>query len=118
LGKVSSRKRRYPRSQVLGLYHGAHREGRAWIELFVDNIAATTPRYGQIPIVRDLSFGKVLFHEIGHHAHATVAPEHREKEDVAGAWAKKLGKKFMRRKYWFLIPLLPLLRAWARCLPQ
>jgi len=40
LGKTTSRKRRYPQSQVLGRYHPAHRGNQPWIELYVDNIVA------------------------------------------------------------------------------
>jgi hypothetical protein len=86
----------------------------------VDNITATavSTRLGWIPFVRDGSFGLVLFHEIGHHVHATVAPEYLEKEDVADAWAKRLWKKFARQKYWFLVPVAPLLRAWVKVIRQ
>jgi hypothetical protein len=120
LGTLPSRKRRLPKSQILGLYHQAHRGSRPWIELYVDKIAPKTFRHLWIPLLRDGRFGKVLFHEIGHHIHATAVPEHQEKEDVADIWAKKLSKNFARRKYWYLIPiakpLARLLRAWSRWL--
>ena len=37
-------------------------------------------------MLRDIGFGHVLFHEIGHHIHNTVRPEYDEKEDVADKW--------------------------------
>jgi len=49
---------------------------------------------------------QVLFHEIGHHIHRTVRPEHNEKEDVADKWAGKLNGNFVRKKYWYAIPVL------------
>jgi hypothetical protein len=68
--------------------------------------------------LRDHRFGDVLFHEIGHHIHATIKPEHREKEDVADVWGKKLRTNFAREKYWYLIrvakPLAWSIRAWSR----
>jgi hypothetical protein len=76
----------------------------------VDNIVTKTPPKGFWSFVlarfwRDGSFGDVLFHEIGHHIHATVRPEHREKEDVAEDWRKKLWGNFGRKKYWYLVPI-------------
>jgi len=53
--------------------------------------------------------GDTLYHEIGHHIHYTVRPEHREREDIADEWANKLNKKFVRRRYWYIYPLLFLL---------
>ena len=123
LGKVTSRKRRLPQSQVLGKYHPAGRAGQLpWIELFVDNLAAGTDAsgHGWLPFIRYACFGLVLFHEIGHHIHATITPEHREKEDVADDWGKKLLRSFIRRKYWYLAPIRkPLgrfLKEWSKSL--
>lgn len=41
-----------------------------------------------------------------HHIHHTVRPEHREKEDVADDWAGKLNANMIRRRYWYLMPIL------------
>lgn len=56
-------------------------------------------------MIRDVCFGRVLFHEIGHHIHATMRPEYGDEEDVADIWVKKLAITFMRKKYWFLMPV-------------
>jgi hypothetical protein len=44
----------------------------------------------------------VLFHEIGHHVHATVRPEFREKEDIADDWGKKLTGNYIFNRYWYV----------------
>ena len=78
-----------------------------WIELRVDKIVEGlrgTPRW--LPIARDIVFGHVLFHELGHHIHRTIRPEHTEKEDVADNWAEKLNANFIRKKYWYAMPML------------
>jgi hypothetical protein len=35
----------------------------------------------------------------------SIHPEFREKEDVADDWGKKFGARFVRRQYWYLIPV-------------
>jgi len=102
LGKVTSRKRRVPQNQALGRYHYARAGSPAWIELYVDRIAAAVSLYPWMPLGRTACFSKVLFHEIGHHVHATVRPEFREKEDVADNWAKKLMANYIFSRYWFV----------------
>ena len=59
-----------------------------------------------LPIAREIVFGHVLFHEVGHHIHTTIRPEHIEREDVADTWARKLGANFLRKKYWYAVPVL------------
>ena len=98
LGKVTSRKRRLPQSRVLGRYHPARHGTQPWIELFVDNIEArASGPPGWFPLVRQYRFRSVLYHELGHHIHATIAPEYRDKEDVADSWVKKLVIERKRR---------------------
>jgi len=54
-------------------------------------------------------FADVLYHEVGHHIHATRRPEYRDKEDVAEAWSAKLSRGFFQSRYWYLFPVvLPL----------
>jgi hypothetical protein len=54
-----------------------------------------------------MDFGKVLYHEIGHHIHTVVRPEHsREREDIADEWQERLWKYYARKRYWYLMPLL------------
>jgi hypothetical protein len=59
-----------------------------------------------IPFLRNIAFGHVLFHEIGHHIHETIRPQHDEKEDVADTWAGKLNANFIRKRYWYALPVL------------
>jgi hypothetical protein len=108
-GKVWSRKRKFDKSRILGRYHGATNRGNSspWIELRVDKIIdglGGAPR--RLPIVRELIFGHVLFHELGHHIHRTIRPERTEKEDVADTWAGKLNANFIRKEYWYAMPVI------------
>jgi hypothetical protein len=49
--------------------------------------------------------GEIIFHEIGHHIHATTQPEYREREDVADEWQRRLLRAYLRRHYGYLRPL-------------
>jgi hypothetical protein len=107
IGRPKSRKRRYDKSLVIGRYHPRWRGGRPYIELRVDKILAGLPGIRlRIPFLRNLVFGHVLFHEIGHHIHHTVRPEHDEKEDVADSWAARLNVNFVRKRYWYAMPII------------
>ena len=107
VGKVRSRRRKLARSRIRGLYHPEFHGRLAYIELRIDKICASLGKLSsRIPIARFLVFGHVLFHEIGHHIHHTVRPEHKEKEDVADDWAGKLSANMLRRNYWYLMPIL------------
>jgi hypothetical protein len=78
-----------------------------YIELRIDRILAELNAvFLSIPHLREVAVGVVLFHEIGHHIHRTIRPEHVEKEDVADRWGKKLGVNFVRKQYWYAIPVL------------
>jgi hypothetical protein len=108
-GKVWSRKRKFNKSRILGRYHGAHPRGDSspWIELRVDKIVeGVTKAVLWLPFAREVAFGHVLFHELGHHIHRTIRPEHTEKEDVADQWAGKLNANFIRKKYWYAMPVI------------
>jgi hypothetical protein len=63
-----------------------------------------------VPVLKDVAFARVLYHELGHHIHTTLQPEHGEREDVAEEWGRKLTRSFVRRKYWYLLPLVVPLR--------
>ncbi len=101
IGKVTSKKRRFPQDRVFGRYHYAHKDGPAWIELYADKLVAAS-NYRFVPLGRTAIFGKVLFHEIGHHVHTTVRPEFREKEDVADNWGRKLMTNYLLTHYWYV----------------
>lgn len=107
VGKVWSRKRKFSKAGVLGFYHHGSRNSSPYIELRVDAIIESTERGAMwIPFLRTVAFGHVLFHEIGHHIHSTIRPQHDEKEDVADTWAGKLNANFIRKKYWYALPVL------------
>ena len=107
VGSVWSRKRKFSKSRIRGRYHGSTRSSRPYIELRVDKILQSLSGISRrIPIAREILFGHVLYHEIGHHIHRTLRPEYHEREDVADNWAGKLNANFIRRKYWYAVPLL------------
>jgi hypothetical protein len=96
-----------------GLYHGKWQGKPAWIEIFVDKTMYDNGRYRwvlRVPFIRDIFLSNVLFHEIGHHIHATAQPEYREKEDVADQWKVKLQKCYMRSRYPMLLAIVRLMR--------
>ena len=95
-----ARGRKARHTEVLGLYHHERRGEPAWVELFVDKIAEGAPKWGLgVGIVRDTVFGNVLYHELGHHIHARQRPEHREREDVADDWKRRLVRGHIRQRY-------------------
>ena len=110
LGTLKSRKRRVRKTRVRGLYHGAWQGRPPWIEIRVDKTVSLLPKIlTWIPLFRELCLGEVVYHELGHHIHACVRPEHIEKEDVADSWSHKLMGSFMRQHYWWLFRPVSLL---------
>jgi hypothetical protein len=86
-GKTWSRGKKVSLSRCLGLYHRKRRGQGAWVEIFVDQIIDGWSRFVRaVPFLRELFFAETLYHELGHHIHATQAPEHKEREDVADEW--------------------------------
>jgi hypothetical protein len=81
------------------------RDRRASIVLYVDNITQGWPGWlAKLPLVRYMPTGEVLYHEMGHHIHAAHRPVYKGKEDVAEYWRRKLWSRFMRQRYWYLVP--------------
>jgi hypothetical protein len=106
-GKTWSRRRKVRLRECLGLYYHKTTQSEAWIEIFVDNILSCWPRaLHYVPLLRDIFFAEPLYHEIGHHIHATQRPEYKEREAVADKWSKQLGRPYFKRTYWYLIPLV------------
>lgn len=106
-GKVRTRGRKVRKDQIRGYYHGRWQGQEPWIELYVDQIYESmqaAPRW--LPMVQELAFADVLFHELGHHIHYEIRPEYREKEEVADDWGGKLFRHYFRSRYWYLVPLL------------
>ena len=102
-------------SRVAGRYHPKWKGQPPWIELYLDQILRPYPGWALwILLVRNLAIADTFFHELGHHVHFFIRPEYREKEDVADEWQKKFMKVFLRRKYWYLIPIVRSIRVFRR----
>jgi hypothetical protein len=110
--KTKSRKRTVKVAKTRGLYHYAQEGKTAWIEMFVDRIFEGWEGgfWLKLPPVRDFLLAPVLFHEIGHHIHATIRPEFQEKEDVADRWQVKLETIYYRKER----PYIRLLSTFAK----
>jgi hypothetical protein len=54
---------------------------------------------------REQAVAEVLYHEIGHHIHKVISPEHRKPEDVADEWQEKLWGYYSWKKYRLLVKL-------------
>lgn len=105
--RVWSREVKRQASDARGLYHRASPGKAASIELFVDRVLEGLPRVVQlVPFVRDILLAKVLFHELGHHIHRTLSRQAGEAEDIAEEWARKMMARYVRRRYWYAIPLI------------
>jgi hypothetical protein len=109
-GKTRARKRKVRIAEARGLYHPRSNNQPAWIEIFVDNFWEYERRaFRKIAFLRDIVLADALYHELGHHIHHTLRPEHRERENVADEWAARLTAHFIK-KYGYLRPLMRLNR--------
>ena len=101
VGKVWSRKRKFAKQAVRGMYHPDR--NAPWIEIRVDRTTEAwkgMPRWlFWLPLIRYIVIAEIFYHELGHHIHYTVRPEFREREDVAEVWRRKLSSNFIRAKY-------------------
>ncbi len=106
LPRVRSRRQRQGKV-VLGRYRPGARGATSHIELRVDKIVAGLKGWKLgIPLLREIAFGHVLFHEVGHHIHRLIRPEYKEKEGVANKWAGRLNANFIRKKYCYAMFLI------------
>jgi hypothetical protein len=113
--KTKSRKRTVKIALARGLYHPAWHGESAWVEIFVDQtLKNSTKGWFKPPFEREMLLSSVLFHEIGHHIHATKRPEFREPEDVAESWREKLTATYFRKKYPWMLVLVYLVRFFRR----
>jgi hypothetical protein len=105
--KTWSRNHKVRLSECRGSYSRATKSSPATIWLYVDNIVRHEPRWiTRVPLLRYMEPSNVLYHEIGHHIHATSKPAYKEREDVAEEWRGKLLGNFASKRYWYLRPLL------------
>jgi hypothetical protein len=108
--RTLSRKKRVKLNTALGCYHQERNGIPASIDLFVDKIEEFQSSFPlNISFTRNLATAWTLYHEIGHHIHSTTHREHREREDVADEWGRKLTVYFVRKRYWYAWPLIFLL---------
>ncbi len=93
--------------ETLGYYTPEWRSEPAHITILLDNLER---RMGQKwlrwRVARDVELSKLFFHELGHHIHEVHKPKYENKEDVADKWSNKFRMKFLRRRYWYLVPVL------------
>jgi hypothetical protein len=121
---TKARKRKVRIAEVRGLYHPAWHGSRAWIEIFVDNTLKNWEKgwWLSVRFYRESLIGDVLFHEIGHHIHATAQPEFREKEDVADGWKLRLTRQYIRFRHpWLrtlLFPIQPLINMLSKAISK
>jgi hypothetical protein len=107
---TKARKHKVRVVEARGLYHPAWKGNQAWIEIFVDNTLRQWEKgwWLKFNYLREMLLGDVLFHEIGHHIHATVQPEFREGEDVADGWKLRLIRQYNRFRHpWLIASLFP-----------
>ncbi|MBL8179864.1 MAG: hypothetical protein JNK48_34610 [Bryobacterales bacterium] len=113
-GKV--RKRRLRRRHCLGFYHPAGRDGGAWIEIVVDNAIAgwrVPAMLMRVPIVRETVLAETLFHELGHHLDMIAGAAAPSGEQAAEDWRRRLFGMYLRKRYWYLRPLVQLAKIYA-----
>jgi hypothetical protein len=109
---AKSRKRRFPRNsnadlRVGGLYHRRSTNQAAWIELFIDNIIGSTPPLLlRIGVFRDLRIAPRVFHEVGHHIDLSSVVPNSNAEAAVKMWKKRLLGCYLRRRYWYVLPVL------------
>ena len=105
--KTWSRKKKVKISHTRGLYHPKWKNDGPWIEIIVDNTFSGIPPFLlRLALLKDIFLTEVLYHELGHHVHAEIEPKYREKEDVADAWRDKFTADYVRKCYWYLMPIL------------
>ena len=105
--KAWSRNRKVRLADSLGSYSRERQSSPAAVWLYVDNIVQSDPTWWRrTPVLRYLSAGEVLYHEIGHHIHLVHRPVHEGRENVAEDWSRKLWSHFLHKHYWYLWPLL------------
>ena len=112
--KTGRRMRRNRGGVVVGRYHRATPGDSTWVEVIVDRIVSDVPKQlSWLQCVRDVAMARVLFHEIGHHLHATLGSASRGGELSADDWRRRLSAIHFKR-YWYLRPALPLVTRFAQ----
>jgi hypothetical protein len=98
--RIASQGKRHLAGTCLGFYHGQHKGAPAHIEIHVDRVIQRAGRLALlVSAYRDSLFAWTLYHELGHHIHQVLHPQHREPENVANDWAERLRNAMLRQKY-------------------
>jgi hypothetical protein len=96
---VRVRGKRIPESACEAFYHEATHRRQPWIELIMDNIAATEPASLHcIPFMRELVIARTLFHEIGHHVYRSVGGT-RFPASEAELWSADAIGRYLTHRY-------------------
>jgi hypothetical protein len=104
---LHGRKRDYTVAEAKGIYYAANYSSAAYILILVDNTSRNIPRWMfRVPFFADFITCKILFHEIGHHIDLTHSPTSGNLEDNAERWCKKLTRRLIFRRYFYLLPIL------------
>lgn len=100
-------RRREPLGKSHGYYTRAWKGQPAQITLLLDNLEKRWGRsWLRFGILRDMPLAELFYHELGHHIHRLHVPEYDGGENVAEKWSDKLSGKFIRKHYWYLLPLV------------
>ncbi len=99
-------RRRVTLGEALGYYSQEWQGKPARITILVDNLERRLGRaWLRVGLIRDMELSEVLFHELGHHIHRVHRPEYEGRENVAEKWSKRLARKFMSGRYWYLFAI-------------
>jgi len=98
-------RRRVTLGEALGYYTPEWSGGSAHITILMDNLEKRLGKWQHFGFARDAAVAELLFHELGHHIHEVHKPKYEDKEDVADKWSKKFTIKFLRDRYWYLLPV-------------
>jgi hypothetical protein len=105
--KVWQRGRKHRLALCRGAYYRATRSAPAAVWLYVDNILESQPPWTlRVPFLRYFWVGPVLYHEIGHHIHTVHRRVYEGRENVADKWKRYLMGRFLRKHYWYALPIL------------
>src|SRR5688572_9355952 len=111
--------RKFDRNACCGFYYQAWRGQPAWIQLIADNILAGYPApLLRVQLFRDLEVANALYHEVGHHLHETVGSATHGGEEAAEYWRKRLFHIHFRHRYWYLRPIILVLKTPVRFLQR
>lgn len=111
------RGRKFQRKDCRGFYYRQWRGQPAWIQLVTDNVVngSDFPTFLlRFQLFRDLAVAEPLYHEVGHHLHETVGSATPGGKEAAEYSRKRLSKIHVRIRYWYLRPIVLVLKPFIR----